>query len=145
MGSVRYGNVEFREAYGAAWSSGDEALFRAYFAPEVVYVEGGAHTRYEGVDQAARFFRFMRAFSPDSRIEFTSLAGDTRGFGAEWVWSGTASGKLLLDGIVYPAANRPYRIDGAAICRADAEGRVTYHKDFYDMRSLLKQLGYFSI
>ena len=137
---IQYGSDGFREAYGQAWSCHDESVWRGFFSPDVVYVEGGMHTSYQGVDEAARFYRFMYRFAADSRIEFVNLYGNAEGFGAEWVWSGVANGPLLVDGVVHAPTNLPFSIDGAAVCRVDGEGRVTYHKDYYDVRSLMKQL-----
>lgn len=138
---VRYGEIGFQEAYGVAWSSRDEALFSSFFSANCVYVEGATHMSFRGRAEVLRFFRFMQAFSPDSKIEFTSLLGEPRCFAAEWTWSGTASGKLLLDGVLYPATGRRFSVDGVGVCRADDSGLITYHKDYYDMRGLLKQLG----
>lgn len=138
---VPYGDERFREAFGEAWSSADEAHWRTFFTPDVLYIEGGTQTEYRGIDQAARFFRFMYAFAKDSRIEFLNLHGDAHGFGAEWLWSGIAHGPLLVDGVVHPPTNRPFSVDGAAICRVNDEGLVTYHKDYYSMRTLMKQIG----
>ena len=55
--------------------------------------------------------------------------------------SGVAQGPLLVDGIVHPPTNLPFSVDGAAVCRVNAEGLISYHKDYYDIRSLMKQLG----
>ncbi|MEO5902064.1 MAG: ester cyclase [Ilumatobacteraceae bacterium] len=137
---VRYGDDGFREAYGDAWSCADESMWRRYYTPDVVYVEGGTHTSYEGIDAAARFFRFMYRFAADSRIDFINLFGDNAGFGAEWVWTGIAQGPLLVDGVVYPPTNLPFSVDGAAVCKVNSDGLVTYHKDYYDVRALMAQL-----
>ena len=143
--SIRYGSADFREAYGACWSSADEELFRSFFSKDVLYIDGGNHRSFQGIDEALGFFKSMLAFSPDSKIEFTRLTGDRQGFAAEWTWSGTAAGKLLLDGIVYPRTDRRFSVDGVAFCMVDEAGLVTYHKDYYDMRLVLKQLGLFAM
>ncbi|MGH7961823.1 MAG: ester cyclase [Candidatus Binatia bacterium] len=142
---ARYGDPDFPRAYGVAWSSRDEKLFASFFSEEAIYVEGGAHLTFTGITEVVRFFKFMFAFAPDSQIVFTRLTGDRRSFSAEWTWSGTASGKLLLDGILYPATNRPFSVQGVAFCTVNDAGLVTYHKDYYDTRTLLKQLGVFSL
>jgi hypothetical protein len=74
----------------------------------------------------------LRYFAEDG--EYTDIA-------SEWTWSGTASGELRLDGRTYPATNRPYSVQGVALCNVDEAGAITAHRDFYDMRALLKQLG----
>ncbi|GAA1750289.1 hypothetical protein GCM10009710_32770 [Aeromicrobium alkaliterrae] len=98
------------------------------------------HT-YTGVHDVARFFRHMLRFSSDTLVDFTSIVVDGESFTAEWTWSGTADGPLSLGDQVHPATGRTYSVPGVAVCRADACGRVTYHRDYYDVRDLARQVG----
>lgn len=131
----------FAEAYGVAWSGTDDAPLLRYFAEDGEYTDTGSSITVRGHAGIARFRRAMFAFSADSRIVFTNLLRGAGGFAAEWTWSGTASGGLALDGHMYPATNRPYAVQGVALCTVDDAGAITSHRDYYDMRALLKQLG----
>ena len=142
---IRYGSPEFCEAYGACWSSADEALFASFFTKDVLYVDCASRRSFQGIEETLAFFKSMLAFSPDSKIEFSHWIGDQRGFAAEWTWSGTAAGKLVLDGIVYPRTDKRFSVNGVAFCTVDPAGLVTSHKDYYDMRIVLKQLGLISL
>ena len=130
----------FPDAYGSAWSGTDDAPLLAHFAEDGEYTDTGSSITVRGHTGIARFRRAMFAFSRDSRIVFTSLLGGEGGFAAEWTWSGTATGDLVLDGRRYPASDRPYSVIGVALCRVDATGAITAHRDYYDMRALLTQI-----
>lgn len=138
---IPYGHPGFLAAYGAVWSSGDGALLASYFSVDGSYVESSYNHSYDGREQIARFSRFMHAFSRDVKIEYVSHCGDTELFALEWVWSGIATGPIRIDGVVYPASNTRYEIPGAAICRANEHGEITYHRDYYDLLTLMRQLG----
>lgn len=139
--STRILDDQWLSEYKTAWSSGDEPLLRRYFSEDGIYVEGGMGESYEGVDQVARFFRFMLRFSSDTVVDFTSAIQNDRDVALRWTWWGTADGPLKIDGVVYAATNRPYSIDGVAICRLAEDGRIAMHHDFYDVRTLMRQVG----
>lgn len=140
-GHVPFTDPRFQQAYGEAWTGTDDAVLLRYFAEDGEYTDTGSSITVRGHAGIARFRRAMFAFSTDSTIVFTSLVRGTDGFAAEWTWSGTATGDLVLDGDRYPASHRRYSVDGVALCRVDADGAITVHRDYYDMRALLKQLG----
>lgn len=128
-------------AYAGAWSSGDATELCRYFTENGVYVEGGMGQTYVGVDQVARFFRFMLTFSRDSLVEFTGVIQDGRDLCLPWTWWGTADGPLKVDGVVHAGNGAAYSVDGVAICRLAEDGRVELHHDFYDVRTLMRQVG----
>jgi steroid delta-isomerase-like uncharacterized protein len=138
---MRRNEPEFLEAYGAAWSSGTQEDLAAYVADDVRYVEGAMGVTYRGIAELARFFRYMLAFSSDSHIEFTSLIRDGAAFAAEWRWSGTADGPLQLGGATYEPTGLRFDVPGVAICRTREDGLVAYHKDYYDVVTLVRQIG----
>ena len=139
--TVRPGDPTFLEHYGHAWSAGDEELLRTAFAEDGVYVDTGMGQTYRGVADVARFFRHMLRFSSATHVDFTSIVVQDDAFTAEWTWSGTADGSLSLGATVHPATGRRYSVPGVAVCRVDDDGLVTYHRDYYDVRDLTRQVG----
>lgn len=138
---VRPGDANFLEHYTSAWSSGDEELLRTAFAADGVYIDTGMGHTYNGVADVARFFRHMLRFSSDTHVQFTSIVVQDDAFTAEWIWSGTADGPLSLGRTLHPATGRRYEVPGVAVCRSDASGLVAYHRDYYDVRDLVRQVG----
>jgi steroid delta-isomerase-like uncharacterized protein len=130
----------YAQSYGAAWGASPDE-FRAFLSPDVVYVEAGMQMTYEGIDATIAFQQFMLRFSSDSVIEFTSFLRDDDQFAAEWVWSGTATGRLRLGDDLVDARGSSYSVEGVAVGRFDDSGLVVHHKDYYDVRRLVAQLG----
>lgn len=138
---IPYGQSGFLAAYGDVWSSGDAALLGTCFSEDGRYVESSYQHSYEGRNEVMRFSKFMHAFSSGVRIDYLSHCGTADGFALEWMWSGFADGPIRIDGVVHPAAHKRYEIPGVAICRANARGEITYHRDYYDLLTLMRQLG----
>lgn len=138
---VPYGQDGFLEAYGAVWSHGDADLLGRYFTADAAYVESSYGHTYTGRAQIGRFMRFMHAFSAEVRIDYISHCGTHAGFALEWVWSGIASGPIRIGDKVHPPTHKPYRVPGVALCRASADGLLTYHRDYYDLLTLMRQIG----
>lgn len=138
---VPYGQPGFVSSYGEVWSSGNADLLASFFSEDGRYVESSYSHSYDGREQVKRFSRFMHAFSRDLKIEFSNHCGDASGFALEWVWTGIATGPIRIEGVTYPASNKPYEIPGVAICRANDRGQITYHRDYYDLLTLMRQLG----
>lgn len=130
----------FLDAYGAAWSAGGTGP-AGFFAAHAVYVDVASDVRAEGPAGADRFLRWQLAFASDSVVRFTSLIGDERHFSAEWTWSGTADGKLTLAGTTHAGTDRHFSVPGVAVCSVDETGAIILHKDYWDMRTLLAQIG----
>jgi steroid delta-isomerase-like uncharacterized protein len=138
---VGYGQDAFVQAYGAVWSSGDAELLGRYFAEDGEYVESSYDHTYSGRAEIGRFSRFMRAFSQQVKIEYVSHCGTRELFALEWVWSGLASGPIRIGEKVFPPTNKPYSVPGVAICRARGDGLIVSHRDYYDIMTLMRQIG----
>jgi hypothetical protein len=95
---------------------------------------------YTGHENIGRFHRFMLRFSPDSVIEFgDGHACDGRLY-LDWVWSGTVTGALRLrSGKLVDATGGRFRVPGIAACAYRADGKLTSHRDFWDLATVLDQ------
>lgn len=132
----------FLEAWGRAWSCGDPDAVLPFYADDGVYTDVASALTFKGHDEIRRFYRFMLAFSPDALTVFDAAYGDTTGFAARWTWSGTATGPLSVHGHLYPATGRKYSVTGVSFCTLAADGRIASHEDYWDMHTLLEQLGF---
>lgn len=131
----------FAERYGQAWSAPDSDLLLGFFAPQAVYEDVGTHRVHRGHHEIAAFYRAMLAFSSDSEIVFESPAGCDGRFALPWIWSGTNSGPLVLDGRRYEPSGRRFSVRGIAWCTTDEDGLLTLHRGFYDVHAMLRELG----
>ncbi|MHA7664804.1 nuclear transport factor 2 family protein [Mycolicibacterium sp. HS_4_1] len=133
---------DFPDAYGRAWSE-DPELLPAFFAEDGIYTDVAMKGTYTGRQGIQRFHRWMLKFSPDSLIVFYAPAvQDGRAY-YEWTWSGSISGPLLLpSGDSVDAAGRKFSSTGIAACQFDTDGKLTSHRDFWDVGLLVEQLGH---
>jgi steroid delta-isomerase-like uncharacterized protein len=139
--TARFGDDDFLAAWGHGWSCGDPEVLVPVYAPDCVYVDVGSSVEVHGHDRLRKFYRAMLAFAQDSNVRFLDVYGDDRGFAAEWIWSGTASGSIQIDGELLPCPGASFSVPGVAYCTLAADGTIATHKDYYDMRAVLKQAG----
>jgi steroid delta-isomerase-like uncharacterized protein len=137
----RFGEDGFLGAWGEAWSCGNPEVLLPFYAADARYADMGNELTVTGHDQIRRFYDWMLAFSPDSKVVFGAAHGDGGGFAARWTWSGTAAGPIKVGEHVYPAAGIRFSVPGVAFCTLAADGRIASHEDYYDMRAVLQQLN----
>jgi len=139
--SKRYGDEGFLEAWATGWSCGDPEALLPFYAGDARYVDVGNNLTVKGHAELRRFYGWMLAFAPDSRVDFTAAHGDRAGFAARWTWSGTGDGPLKVDGRLHPATGRHFSVPGVAFCTLADDGTIAAHEDYYDLRAVLAQLG----
>jgi steroid delta-isomerase-like uncharacterized protein len=134
-------DAEFADAYSQAWTSQPTQLLD-FFAPDGSYTDVAMGTTYNGRDEIARFHRWMLKFAPDSVIEFSDGCAADRRLYLQWVWSGTFEGALRLpDGSSVESTGANFSVPGVAACRYAANGQLLSHDDYWDLNTLLKQVG----
>ena len=131
----------FADAYSRAWTS-EPARLLDFFAPDGTYTDVPMNATYTGREEIARFHRWMLKFAPDSVIEFSdACAADGRLY-LGWVWSGTFEGALRLpDGSSVESTGAKFSVPGVAACRYAADGKLLSHRDYWDLYTVLRQVG----
>jgi len=138
--STRFSDDAFLDRWGPAWTDPDVAQLLAFYAPDARYRDVGSDLTFVGHAEIERFQHYMYKFAPDSRVEFHSAHGDAAGFAAEWTWSGTARGPLVVRGERFPATGVSFSVPGIAYCTLSGDGRIATHDDYYDMFDLVHQI-----
>jgi steroid delta-isomerase-like uncharacterized protein len=141
MMAKRFGDQGFLDAWGEAWSCGEPEVLLPFYASDARYVDVGNNLTVKGHDELRRFYGWMLAFAPDSRVVFDTVHGDDRGFAARWTWSGTGAGPLKVGDQLYPATGAHFSVPGVAFCALADDGSIASHEDYYDMRAVLDQLN----
>ena len=132
---------DFAAAYSRAWTS-DPVELLDFFAPDGSYTDVAIDATYNGRDEIARFHRWMLKFAPDSAIEFSNACAAGGRLYLEWVWSGTFDGALRLpDGSSVKSTGADFSVDGVAACRYATDGKLLSHRDYWDLNTMLRQLG----
>lgn len=134
-------DADFAAAYSVAWTSQPVQL-PDFFAPDGSYTDVAMDTTYTGRDEIARFHRWMLKFAPDSAIEFSDACAANGRLYLQWVWSGTFDGVLRLpDGSSVKPTGATFSVPGVAACRYAANGELLSHRDYWDLTTVLKQVG----
>jgi len=126
------GPEELGKQYLEAWSSGDPGRVLGFltddvFLEDVPNVDNGWTTAHSGKVYAAM---------PDMAFEPRSVRALDEGLVCEWTMTGTHTG----DWPGLPATGRSIEVRGVSILRVE-EGRIAWHRDYYDMFLFLSQLG----
>ena len=120
----------------AGFSSGDLEAVLSAFADDIVYEDVPFGVRAEGKAQVEAFCREFMKSLPDFRQELSAChRAGALGF-MEWTMSFTQTGDL--PGI--PATGKPVRVRGATALGLRGD-RITHNRSYYDLASVLRQLG----
>lgn len=131
----------FATAYGTAWTKDPVGLLD-FFDPAGTYTDMAMGTTYEGHDGITRFHRWMLKFAPDSDIEFYAPAARDGVLYLEWIWSGSFQGSLqLADGSLIASNGQRFSVPGIAACHVGPDGKLTSHRDFWDVTQMTTQLN----
>jgi steroid delta-isomerase-like uncharacterized protein len=134
-------DTDFADAYSRAWTS-DPIQLLDFFAPGGSYTDVAMGAAYSGREEIARFHRWMLSFAPDSAIEFSDACVADGRLYLQWVWSGTFDGALRLpDGSSLQSTGAYFSVPGVAACRYAADGRLLSHRDYWDLNTVLRQVG----
>jgi steroid delta-isomerase-like uncharacterized protein len=132
---------DFAAAYSRAWTSRPVELLE-FFAPDGSYTDVAMDATYNGREEIARFHRWMLKFAPDSVVEFSDACAVDGQLYLQWVWSGTFEGVLRLpDGSSVKSTGAYFSVPGVAACRYAASGDLLSHRDYWDLTTLLRQVG----
>lgn len=133
---------DFASAYSKAWTTDPDHVVE-FFASDGSYTDVAMGMTYAGRDGILQFHRWMLKFSPDSVIRFyNAVAQDGLAY-LEWSWSGSINGPLRLpSGQKLDAAGKHFDATGIAACRYNGDGKLTSHRDFWDVGLLVDQLGH---
>jgi len=134
-------DADFAVAYSRAWTSEPVELLD-FFAPDGSYTDVAMGATYNGREEIARFHRWMLKFAPDSAVEFSDACALDGRLYLQWVWSGTFEGALRLpDGSLAESTGANFSVPGVAACRYAADGKLLSHHDYWDLRTMLRQVG----
>lgn len=134
-------HADFADAYSRAWTSEPMKLVD-FFAPDGTYTDVPMGATYTGREEIARFHRWMGKFAPDSVIVFSDACAAGGRLYLQWVWSGTFDGALRLpDGSSVQSTGAKFSVPGIAACRYAANGELLSHRDYWDLSTVLRQIG----
>jgi steroid delta-isomerase-like uncharacterized protein len=124
------------EDLAAAWTFHDIEKMLSLCTDDCVYEDVTMGVVNRGKAELKAFAGAVLAAFPDLTMKLTSGFTDGNWAGAEWTMSGTHKGDL--PGM--PATGKEFSLRGASICELH-EGKIKRSSDYWDMATLLKQIG----
>jgi len=120
------------EKWAAAWNSHDVEKVVALFTADGVYDDVAFGTTSRGTAALRQYAKSYFDAVPDMKTSVTGGAITGGRAYIEWVFSGTDVGLYKT--------NKPFSIRGVSIV-ATKRGKIASERDYYDLSSLMKQVG----
>jgi len=120
-----------------AWNSGDVEKILSYYTDDCVYEDLAVGRVNHGKEELRTFFKEAYTAFPDFRVELKSFFASGGHLCIEGLMKGTHKGNI--PGFP-PATGKTFSVRAAHVCEL-REGKAFRVTDYYDMASLMRQLG----
>jgi steroid delta-isomerase-like uncharacterized protein len=124
------------EEWAAGWSTRDVERVISLCTEQCVYEDVPLGVVNKGKDELRAFGEQVFEAFPDLKIELTTQVAATDWAMLEWIMSGTHQGNL--PGL--PSTGERFSVRGATVLQLE-DGRIIRNSDYWDMATLLTQLG----
>jgi steroid delta-isomerase-like uncharacterized protein len=124
------------DEWAAGWSTRDIERVVALCTEDCVYEDVPLSVTNHGKEELRAFGQQVFNAFPDFKIELTTQAAAGEWAMLEWMMSGTHQADL--PGM--PATGKSFSVRGATALQLD-DGRISRNSDYWDMATLLTQLG----
>jgi steroid delta-isomerase-like uncharacterized protein len=135
--------VETAKSQITAYNQKDWTAVAAVLAPGCVYDEVATHRRVQGVNEIIAAWRGWATALPDCKASFDTVSVSGNTVTLELTWRGAQTGPLETPGGALPPSGRSIEIRACQIVEV-ADGKVQSVRHYFDMATLLQQLGAFS-
>ena len=132
--------IETAKAATVAYNEKDWDRIQAVFVENGVYDEKATGRRIQGIGQILESWRGWAQAIPDSKATIVAehASGDTATL--EVVWSGTHTGPLQTPSGAIPPSNQRIEVPACLVLKVEG-GRVATYTHYFDMLTLLRQIG----
>ena len=132
--------VDTAKSQITAYNDKDWNAVAAVLAPGCVYDEVATHRRVQGVNEIMDAWRGWATALPDSRASFDNVSVSGNTVTLELTWRGAQTGPLETPGGALPPSGRSIEIRACQVVEV-ADGKVQSVRHYFDMATLLQQLG----
>jgi len=132
--------IDTARAEITAYNEKDWNAVTTVLAPGCVYDEVATHRRIEGINDILTAWRGWATALPDSKASFDNVSASGNTVTLEITWRGTHTGPLQTPGGAIPPSGRKMEIRACQVVEV-ADGRVNAIRHYFDMATLLQQLG----
>lgn len=132
--------VDAAKAQIVAYNQKDWNAVTAVLAPACVYDEVGTQRKLQGISDILTAWRGWAAALPDSNASFDNVSVSGSTVTLELTWRGTHKGPLQTPSGALPPSGRTIELRACQVVDV-ADGRVQAVRHYFDMATLLQQLG----
>lgn len=132
--------IDVAKAPIVGYNNKDWGAVKEAVSPGFVYDEVATHRKMQGVAEVLGCWQGWAAAMPDSKATFHDswVSGDT--VVVELTWKGTHTGPLQMPTGPVAATGKSFELRGCAVVQV-AGGRAQSMRQYFDMATLLQQLG----
>ena len=135
--------VDTAKAQITAYNQKDWNAVANILASSCVYDEIATHRRIQGISDIETAWRGWATALPDSNASFDNVSASGNTVTLELTWRGTHNGPLQTPTGALPASGRKIEIRACQVVDV-ADGKVQAVRHYFDMATMLQQLGAFS-
>jgi steroid delta-isomerase-like uncharacterized protein len=129
------------QAQMTALAAGDLDTYMSYYREDVVLEDPQYPDPLRGPAMVREDLDGLLTAYPDGSFETRRVIGQGDVVGAEFVFTGTNTGALVLpDGTAVPPTGRPVRFPLSVFNRMDADGQIVEENRYYDLTTIIRQL-----
>ena len=132
--------VDTAKAQITAYNQKDWTAVSAVLSPGCVYDEVATQRRLQGIDDILAAWRGWATALPDSNATFDSVSVSGNTVTLELTWRGTHNGPLQTPTGALPPSGNKINIRACQVVDV-ADGKVQAVRHYFDMATLLQQLG----
>jgi steroid delta-isomerase-like uncharacterized protein len=132
--------IDIIKKHIADFSASNWNDYKAACAPDIVYEELATGTRVQSADEYLKAVQKWKRAFPDAKGNITRATTSGDQVVVEVSWEGTQSGPLEGPMGAIPPTNKRVRVS-AVIVNTVKNGKISESRHFFDMLSLLTQLG----
>ncbi len=123
-----------------AFNDNDWDRFGSLMTPNALYNEVGTQRRLQGVAEISQGLQSWKEAMPDVKGTVTDAFANTDRVVLEVTWEGTHTGPLAGPGVTIPASGKRQVTHSAWVFHVD-DDRIKESRNYFDMLSMLQQLG----
>jgi steroid delta-isomerase-like uncharacterized protein len=133
--------IDIAKAPIIAYNAKDWEAVKAAVAPGFIYDEVGTQRKIKGIDDVLAAWRGWATAIPDSKATFDNASTSGNTVTLEVTWRGTQTGPLQAPtGQILQPSGRKIEMRACQVIEV-ANGKVQVMRHYYDMVTMLQQLG----
>jgi steroid delta-isomerase-like uncharacterized protein len=123
-----------------AFNTGDWERLQAGLAADARYHEFATQREVEGPEKIVELFKGWKTAFPDAAGTVTSAVGSGNTAALEVTWTGTHTGPLETAEGTIPASGKRQETPAAIVFTFEG-GKIKEDRQYFDLMTLLKQIG----